>query len=321
MAKDLPIYKITIDPQYAEDGEDLGIEQIAFTNTPAIRVKGMAFNSEVKVMKYADDLKYRIVAPAMIPMQIYRCDEDGFEYEVEFSVSEIESIHGKFMQDMRNKDLFNLEHDQSKTVPAYILESWIVDNPKQDKAYSTYGIEVPTGTLMVTAQVTDTDYYNKLVENDQVGFSIEGFLGLKLKEQLKLNSMNKLPDGEHLIEGKIYVVKGGEVIEIKEVPLEDVAATEEVEMAETVVEEETEVETETPAEEEMAVDPTADAEAILAIVNPVIEEQVNQLVAMIADLKNQFEEAMATETVEETMSENVALSVHEKFKAYNKLNN
>ena len=321
MAKDLPIYKITIDPQYAEDGEDLGIEQIAFTNMPAIRVKGLAFNSEVKVMKYADDLKYRIVAPAMIPMQIYRCDEDGFEYEVEFSVAEIEAIHGKFMQDMRNKDLFNLEHDQSQTVPAYILESWIVDNPKQDKAYSTYGIEVPTGTLMVTAQVTDTDYYNKLVENDQVGFSIEGFLGLKLKEQLKLNSMNKLPDGEHLIEGKIYVVKGGEVIEIKDVPVEDVAATEEVEMAETVVEE-TEVETETPAVEEMAVDPTADAEAILAIVNPVIEEQVNQLVAMIADLKNQFEEAMATETTaEEAMSENVALSVHEKFKAYNKLNN
>lgn len=28
--------------------------------------------------------------------------------------------------------------------------------------------------------------------------------------------MNKLPDGEHLIEGKIYVVKGGEIIEIKD---------------------------------------------------------------------------------------------------------
>lgn len=320
MAKDLPIYKITIDPQYAEDGEDLGIEQIAFTNMPAIKVKGLSFSNQSKVVKFADDLKYRIVAPAMIPMQIYRCDDDGFEYEVEFTVEEIEAIHGKFMQDMRNKDLFNLEHDQSQTVPAYILESWIVDNPKQDKAYSTYGIEVPTGTLMVTAQVTDTDYYNKLVENDQVGFSIEGFLGLKLKEQLKLNSMNKLPDGEHLIEGKIYVVKGGEVIEIKDAPVEEVAATEEVVMAETVVEE-TEVETETPAEEEMAVDPTADAEAILAIVNPVIEEQVNQLVAMIADLKNQFEEAMAAETTEEAMSENVALSVHEKFKAYNKLNN
>jgi hypothetical protein len=31
MAKDnLPIYKITIDPEYSENGEDLGIEQIAF---------------------------------------------------------------------------------------------------------------------------------------------------------------------------------------------------------------------------------------------------------------------------------------------------
>jgi hypothetical protein len=33
MAKDnLPIYKITIDPEYSENGEDLGIEQIAFTS-------------------------------------------------------------------------------------------------------------------------------------------------------------------------------------------------------------------------------------------------------------------------------------------------
>ena len=35
---------------------------------------------------------------------------------------------------------------------------------------------------MVTAQVTDVEYYNHLVDNDQVGFSIEGYLGMKLKE-------------------------------------------------------------------------------------------------------------------------------------------
>ncbi len=38
--------------------------------------------------------------------------------------------------------------------------------------------------LMVTAQVTDKDYYNELVKNEQIGFSIEGFLGLKLSNQL-----------------------------------------------------------------------------------------------------------------------------------------
>lgn len=313
MAKDnLPVYKITIDPEYSENGEDLGIEQIAFTSTPAIKVMGMAFNSQVKPMIFTDDVKYRIVAPALIPMEIYRKDdEDGKEYYVKFTIEEIEKIHAKFMKDMSNKDLFNLEHDTTETVPAYVLEAWIVDNPTKDKAYSSFGIEVPTGTLMVTAQVTDAEYYNHLVDNDQVGFSIEGYLGMKLKEQqLKLNNMNKLPDGEHLIDGKIYVVVNGEITEIRE---EEVVVEEEA-MTDTVVEEEV------TEEETMAVDPALDAEAILEIVRPLITEQVDALVAMIADLKNQLEEALVVETEEEVMEEAVALSVQQRLSNFNKFN-
>ena len=313
MVKDnLPVYKITIDPEYSENGEELGIEQIAFTSTPAIKVMGMAFNSQVKPMIFTDNIKYRIVAPALIPMEIYRKDdEDGKEYYVSFSVEEIEKIHAKFMRDMSNKDLFNLEHDTYKTVPAYILEAWIVDTPKEDKAYSSFGIEVPEGTLMVTAQVTDKEYYAQLVADGQVGFSIEGYLGMKLKEekQYKLNNMNKLPDGEHLIDGKIYVVVDGEITEIRE---EEMAETE---LADTVVEEEV------VEEETMAVDPAMDAEAILEIVRPFITEQVDALVAMIADLKNQLEEALVVDTEEEVMEEVVALSAQQKLSMFNKFNN
>lgn len=329
MTKDLPIYKITIDPEYS-DGEELGIEQIAFTSNPAIKVKGMAFSQEVKML-FADDLKYRVTAPAMIPMEIYRRDDETGEYYVQFTVETIEQIHAKFMQDLKNRDIFNLEHDQSQQVPAYILESWIVDNPKEDKAFSTFGIEVPKGTLMITAQVTDKDYYNELVKSDQVGFSIEGFLGLKLSNQINTYNMNKLPDGEHLIEGKIYVVKGGEIIEIKDAPKEDVAME-----AETVVEEEVTTETEpideqpAPEElateevkkEEMAVDVATDAEAVLAIVTPVIEEQVNNLLKIIADLKSQMEDMLAEETTtEEALKSEVKMSIAEKFSAFNKLSN
>lgn len=319
---DRPIYKITIDPEYS-DGEDLGVEMIAFTSKPAIKVKGMAFSTATP-MTFSDDVKMRIVAPAMIPMQIYRRDEDGTEYDVEFTEEVIESIHAKFMQNLQNKDIFNLEHDAEEKVPAYILEAWIVENPKQDKAFTTYGIEVPKGTLMLTSQVTDREYYDSLVESGQVGYSIEGFLGLKLSEILKLNTM-KLPDGEHLIEDKIYVIKDGEVIEIKDAPAQEMA---EEQMAEdTAVEEEVDntvseaeqdvTEEETASAEEMSVDPTADAEAILAIVNPVIEEQVNQLVAMIADLKNQMEEMLSKETeVEDAQMSDVKLSSRELFKEF-----
>ena len=317
MTKDIPIYKITIDPEYS-DGEELGIEQIAFTSTPAIITKGLAFDEHKKLF-FSDDLKYRVVAPAMIPMEIYRNDENDEEYYVQFTAETIEQIHSKFMQDLSNRNVFNLEHDTDKTVPAYVLEAWIVEDPKKDKAYSSYGIEVPKGTLMVTAQVTDKEYYNELVKNEQIGFSIEGFLGLKLSNQLNNKYSMKLPDGEHLIEGKIYIVVDGEVTEIKDAPVvEEESMTEEIAL-ETVVEEE--VVTETPATEEMAIDPAADAEAILAIVQPVIDEQINAIIAMIADLRNHMEEVMS-EGEEVVEVEATKLSQHDKFSMVSKfLNN
>jgi hypothetical protein len=285
----------------------------------------MAFN-QATPMTFSDDIKMRIVAPAMIPMSIYRRDEDGTEYDVLFTEEVIESIHAKFMQNLQNKDIFNLEHEAQEKVPAYILEAWIVENPKKDKAFTTYGIEVPKGTLMLTSQVTDKEYYDSLVESGQVGYSIEGFLGLKLSELLKLNTM-KLPDGEHLIEDKIYVVKDGEVIEIKDAPAEiaeeqmaeEPAVEEEAqetvdEAAEDVQEEEADAAAE---DVEMAVDVTTDAEAVLAIVSPVIEEQVNQLLAIIADLKNQMEEYLAPRDEEiEVEAKNQKMSSRELFKEF-----
>jgi hypothetical protein len=361
MTKDIPVYKITIDPEYS-DGEDLGIEQIAFTSQPAVITKGLAFN-ENKRLFFSDDLKYRVVAPAMIPMQIYRKDDEDGEYYVSFDQTTIEQIHSKFMQDLSNRDVFNLEHDTDKTVPAYVLEAWIVEDPKKDKAYSSYGIEVPEGTLMITAQVTDKDYYNELVKNEQIGFSIEGFLGLKLRNQLnkinmnrkiKMNNlpdgehlidgktyvvvggviteirdaamkgktkMNNLPDGEHTIEDKIYVVKDGEVIEIRDVEItanEDEVKEEEIALEETVVEEEVE---ETPATEEMAVDPAVDADAILAIVQPLLTDHENKLLALIADLRNRIEEMIA-EDEEVVEVEATKLSSHQAFSKVSKfLNN
>ena len=316
---DRPVYKITIDEAYS-DGEDLGVEMIAFTAKPAIKVKGMAFNSHI-AMTFSDDVKMRIVAPAMIPMNIYRKDEDGEEYDVQFSAEVIEAIHAKFMLNLSNKNIFNLEHDTEEKVPAYILEAWIVDSPTTDKAFTTYGIEVPKGTLMLTSQITDREYYDTLVESGQVGYSVEGFLGMKLSEQLKLNTM-KLPDGEHMIEDKIYVVKDGEVIEIKEMPTEmeaelaadPVAEEEAAAAAENPEAEAEDAEADAPVQEEMAIDPAVDTEAILAIVAPMLEEHMNAVIRMIADLKNQLEESLAVET--ETETENVELSSHEKFKEF-----
>jgi hypothetical protein len=300
----LPTYKITIDEAYNDGEQPLGVDAIAFTSNPAVLVKGVAFKSQAK-SHFADEKKYRITAPAMIPMDIYRNDDDMGEYYVQFSKDEIDTIFKEFMLNLNNQNLFNLEHEGDKIVPAYILEAWLVDNPEADKAKSTFGISVPKGTLMMTAQITDTEYYNKLVEAGQVGFSIEGFLGLKLSNQ---KQTYMLPDGEHTLEdGTVIVVKDGVVVEVREP--EVVMATDEP----TEVEMAAPVETETPeevveVEVEAAIDPAADAEAILAIVNPVLEQRVSEILQVIADLKNEL-----TETEEVAPVEEIKMSATQKF--------
>jgi len=303
----LPTYKITIDEAYNDGEQPLGVDAIAFTSNPAVLVKGVAFKSQAK-SHFADEKKYRITAPAMIPMDIYRNDDDMGEYYVQFTETEIDTIFKEFMLNLNNQNLFNLEHEVDKLVPAYILEAWLVDNPEADKAMSTFGISVPKGTLMMTAQVTDSDYYNKLVEAGQVGFSIEGFLGLKLSNQ---KQTYMLPDGKHTLEdGTVIVVKDGVVVEVQEPQAEEVAM--EVE-ASTEVEMAAPIETETPeevveVEVEAAIDPAADAEAILAIVNPVLEQRVSEILQVIADLKNEL-----TDTEEVASVEEIEMSTAQKF--------
>ena len=321
----LPKYKITIDEAYG-DGEDLGISQIAFTATPAIKVKGMAFSSNEK-RYFADDVKMRIAAPALIPMEIYRCDEDG-EYFAEFTVEEIERLTSKFMANLTNSGKFNLEHKEGDVAPAYILEAWIVNDPTADKAKSTFNIDVPKGTLMIVSQVTDLDYYNQLVANGQVGFSIEGFLGLKLSEQINKHK-NKytmegkptsLPEGTKFeVDGIKYIVKDGKVMtEALEEAV--VADTTEAQMALPL--------DEIPAEEmpieEMAVEPVVEPVAVVepvvaapaampteAEILAIVQPKLDEIYKMIADLKAEHAGMMMPEVeVELTKTK---MSIHDRF--------
>jgi hypothetical protein len=321
----LPKYKITIDEAYG-DGEDLGISQIAFTATPAIKVKGMAFSSNEK-RYFTDDVKMRIAAPALIPMEIYRCDEDG-EYFAEFTEAEIERLTSKFMANLTNSGKFNLEHKEGDVAPAYILEAWIVNDPIADKAKSTFNIDVPKGTLMIVSQVTDLDYYNQLVANGQVGFSIEGFLGLKLSEQINKHK-NKytmegkptsLPEGTKFeVDGIKYIVKDGKVMtEALEEAV--VADTTEAQMALPL--------DEIPAEEmpveEMAVEPVVEPVAVVepvvatptampteAEILAIIQPKLDEIYKMIADLKAEHAGMMMPEVeVELTKTK---MSIHDRF--------
>jgi hypothetical protein len=182
-------YILSFDDLDAENGEYLGVLEIANTATPAIEIKGIAF-SKVEALCFKDDLKYRIAAPILTPGKIYRRDEKtGEEYYVVITPETVERAFVKFMKDRAGKDVFNEEHDEAKRIPSYPLEMWLVDEPMGDRSYNTFGIEVPQGTWFGVQQFTDVEAYKKAVEEGQTGFSIHGDGALKLSKQFKTDKM------------------------------------------------------------------------------------------------------------------------------------
>lgn len=220
MKRKLPRYKISIDQSLSENGEDLGITQIAYVESPAIMTKGVYF-TEAQKMAFKDNLKMRVAAPALIPdLPIYRFDDEIGEYEVIFDKETIEDLVTKFKMNLP-KYQFNLDHNSEElTAPSYILNDWFVENSETDQSFTKYGIKVPEGSWFVVSQFTDAEYFkSEIIDKDRAAYSIEGFLGLALeqiKQKLKAEKMNKtelevnayveLPVGKHTIEDKIYTV-------------------------------------------------------------------------------------------------------------------
>jgi hypothetical protein len=194
MAK-LPTYNISLDPSLSEDGEQLGMTMVAYTKTPAILTRGMAFDV-VKSLVFADELKYRLAAPALIPdLPIYREDPELGAYNVVFSKEVIEKLRQDFMLN-KSQAVFNLDHNSDNVAPSYILDSWITGPSETDPSFTKYGITVPEGSWFIVSQFTDKEFFkNEIMAKDRVGYSIEGFLGLSLSKfsQQEFESYNDYP--------------------------------------------------------------------------------------------------------------------------------
>lgn len=315
----LPRYKITVKDNLAmPNKKKLGIDRIAYTADPAIMVKGVAFNNEKRLKFAVDKAKMRIAAPVLIPMAIYRLDDEG-EYEVEFTEEVTDEIYGKFMETLDNtKQNFNDEHDNDKLAPSHIHEIWQVEDPEHDKSFTTYGIKVPKHSIFAVTQVHEEEYFNYLVENEKTGYSIEGFLGLELKQIIKTkqNTMAKEKVKSLLIDGELYAkfsdgtIEKEEVEKVEEVKAEDTPKDEETEKVEEVKEEDL-------ADDEIAVtdevtdkvEEVSDATELGYYSKEEVDAKFDEIYKMIGELKAKI----GDEAVEEVKEEVVEEAFHSKF--------
>jgi hypothetical protein len=245
------------------------------------------------------DEKMQVVAPLLIPDKpIYRNDELG-QYEMLFSKETIVELRALAMENdlFSRKDLYKDTHE-GEAAPAHTVDQWIIED-ENDKAYTQYNLSKesnPIGTWVVHSQVTDKDFWEKEIKaNKKHAYSIEALINLTVVEMSsqKLNTNNitmekeqvVLPDGEHLINGKIYIVEGGVVVATKEVTPEQEEVVEEVaeaaaEGAEELEEEKKEEET---LSEEVAPEVVVEAEEDDRIAQ--LEKKVDDLITLVGEQK------------------------------------
>jgi hypothetical protein len=184
-----PIYNCVVD----ENDSLSGIYAVSFVSDPANEVDFVTLSKEQKIELKKDTVKQILTGVVLRPEQlIYREDSDGNGYYIKFSADEIEKISNKMMK--TGVVLKNTTHEHEKELDGnYLCETWIIEDPDNDKSKALGFEGLEKGTLMASYKITDSDYWkNEIMSENVKGFSLEGFFEqIKLEKQIKkLNKKN-----------------------------------------------------------------------------------------------------------------------------------
>jgi len=298
------------------DEDGLGVFSIAQVLDPAIEVNFIHFEKEFDISDVSvfakDDEMMRLAGPILIPnKEMYRKSYDAY---IKFSVDSVERARTSFK---KNNNLFanNIKHTESPA-PSFLLEDWIVENPKTDKSFTQFGIECEKGTWFGVQQITDKDYWLNFIKTGQVkGFSVEiDNKSVKIKENFNMDNENKTDetpvtklaienmfetkDGKFLVFGdsateisvgiKVSEVVDGVMVDIADGSYELVSG-EVVMVKDGLVEDWKAVEEAPVAEVELAIDVAEVADAPVADMPEVEYATKEEVVAMLADVMSRLE--------------------------------
>lgn len=180
------LYELVFDPDNV-----LGVTGISLVEHPAIEVVAMKFSKEEIALQFSEQVKEDkqiLVSPILIPnKKIYRKDiggEEGFVYVTEET---IEKLQENFFEKSFHKNS-SFEHRDKITEGVVVIESWIIEDPLNDKSNALGFENLPKGTWMVSIKITDKEIWNNFIKTGKVqGLSIDAFLSPVKQESIQFN--------------------------------------------------------------------------------------------------------------------------------------
>ena len=167
----------------------------SLVTSPAVEELFVAFNEETPIIeKFADEKKRMITGVVAIPNKpIFRRTEDGEEFDIVFSEEAIEKMSKDFLKDYRQHEV-TLQH-QENADGVYLVEQWIKTDMVYDKSIAVgLSKELPVGSWIQTYYVDSNDVWQRIMDGELRGFSLEATIGLeefsKQIEEQNTNNMN-----------------------------------------------------------------------------------------------------------------------------------
>ena len=173
-----------------------GIDKISLVESPAVEQSFLYFNSDKEKekikMAIINDEQQIITGLIMRPQKlIYRRNEKtGESFYVFFTEETVRQTAELYLKNYKQKDI-NEEHSKDVN-DIYLFESWLVEDPKNDKA-DALGLEAIKGDWYGTMRVSNKDIWKKIKDGLLTGYSIEGtFLSTFNMVERQLNDCEKI---------------------------------------------------------------------------------------------------------------------------------
>jgi hypothetical protein len=178
MAK-MEVIELLIDENKIESG----INAVSVVESPAIEENFVALKKHEVELKEIDGEKRILMGAALVPnKQIYRKNGDK-EFYIYFSEDTVRKASELFLM-RANQNNATLEHEKKMLDGMSVVESWIIEDEKQDKS-AKYKFNLPKGTWMISMKVNNDEIWNKVKAGEVKGFSIEGYFVDKYEMSLQ----------------------------------------------------------------------------------------------------------------------------------------
>lgn len=202
--EELNTRELIIEDEFGNLIGDLSL--ISFVSTPAIDQDFMLFSQAQSPWQFAklEEEKMIVTGCAMRPnFKMLRQDpKTGEIFNAVFSSAQVEKCSQIFLKNSAHLQT-NLEHGQllgkNEVEGVFVVESWIVSDPANDKAAALGFSDISAGDWYVSFKVANKEFW-QFIKQFGGGFSIEGVFNQRLSEAFKS------ADTEEVILAQIKVI-------------------------------------------------------------------------------------------------------------------